>query len=331
MYANGDSSWNYNFLSQMWQQNGWLDSTAAQSVKTNFGAYSISNPRGLNGLKIVSINTDFWYIDNIFNYANYSNPDPNGMLRFLVGELEAAETAGQRVWIIGHVPSGYASGQSLPNPTALFQSIVVRFSPGTIAAIFWGHTHSDQKIVYYDFNTSSLDASNLRDTSMVDLTKPLAVGWIAPSVIPDGNPAWTYYQVDTETFDVMGAQVYSADISEASWAWDNMDGKWSQLYDARQAYNPSWPTTSALGPDFWHESLATVIGTNQKVAMLYSEYETRNMPSSTLVCGTSACMSSLQCSIQAGTAQAAAACSAGESATDPDPTRLPRRREVNRR
>ncbi len=144
MYANGDSSWNYDFLSSLWQENQWLDSTATRDVKTHFGAYPISNPPGMPGLKIVSINTDFWYVDNIFNFANYSNPDPNCMLSFLASELEASEAASQRVWILGHVPSGYDSGSALPNPTALFQSTVVRFSPSTIAGIFWGHTHEDQ-------------------------------------------------------------------------------------------------------------------------------------------------------------------------------------------
>lgn len=35
-----------------------------------------------------------------------SNPDNSGMLRFLTDELQAAEDAGQRVWIIGHVLPG---------------------------------------------------------------------------------------------------------------------------------------------------------------------------------------------------------------------------------
>lgn len=35
-----------------------------------------------------------------------SSPDPNGLLAFLVSQLQAAEDAGQRTWIIGHIPSG---------------------------------------------------------------------------------------------------------------------------------------------------------------------------------------------------------------------------------
>ena len=33
-------------------------------------------------------------------------PDPNGILAFLVSQLQAAEDAGLRAWIIGHMPPG---------------------------------------------------------------------------------------------------------------------------------------------------------------------------------------------------------------------------------
>jgi sphingomyelin phosphodiesterase len=36
----------------------------------------------------------------------YLRPDPNGILAFLIKELQAAEDAGQRAWIIGHMPPG---------------------------------------------------------------------------------------------------------------------------------------------------------------------------------------------------------------------------------
>lgn len=55
------------------------------------------------------------------------------MLKWLADELTACEAKGQRAWIIGHVLSGYDGSQPLPNPTALFYSIVRRFSPTTIA------------------------------------------------------------------------------------------------------------------------------------------------------------------------------------------------------
>ena len=35
---------------------------------------------------------------------SYHRPDPNGILAFAAQELQAAEDAGQRAWIIAHMP-----------------------------------------------------------------------------------------------------------------------------------------------------------------------------------------------------------------------------------
>ncbi|TEY74299.1 hypothetical protein BOTCAL_0074g00300 [Botryotinia calthae] len=140
-------SWNYNLLSSLWLKNGWIDSEAAQYASNHYGAYATVTSQGL---KIISINTDFWYTANIFNFFNMTNPDTSGILTFLANELQKSEDIDQRVWIIGHVLPGYDGTNALPNPTALFYSIVARFSPSTIAGIFFGHTHEDQLMIYYD-------------------------------------------------------------------------------------------------------------------------------------------------------------------------------------
>src|SRR5438046_8193138 len=69
------------------------------------------------GLKIISLNTDFWYTENIFNFYNFTNTDNSGVLKFLADELSASEAINQRVWIIGHVISGYDGSIALPNPS----------------------------------------------------------------------------------------------------------------------------------------------------------------------------------------------------------------------
>jgi sphingomyelin phosphodiesterase len=87
-------SWNYQLLSSLWESDGWIDTTTANYAATHYGAYSYTTPQGL---KIVSINTDFWYVDNVFNYYNFTNPDNSGVLSFLISELEASEKINQRV------------------------------------------------------------------------------------------------------------------------------------------------------------------------------------------------------------------------------------------
>lgn len=91
-------SWNYDHVSQMWLHEGWLNSTAAEQAALHYGAYSIKNHYGL---RIITINTDFWYKSNFLNFINVSNPDVSGVLGFLISELQAAEDAGERVWVLG--------------------------------------------------------------------------------------------------------------------------------------------------------------------------------------------------------------------------------------
>jgi sphingomyelin phosphodiesterase len=95
------TQWAYDVLSGEWQT--WIGSTAAAEVSSNYGSYSYVDA---SGLKIISVNTNFWYKQNFWMYeADWEN-DPSGMFAWLVSELEAAETAGQRVWILGHMPMG---------------------------------------------------------------------------------------------------------------------------------------------------------------------------------------------------------------------------------
>ena len=102
----GQYTWNYDHVASLWQDDGWIDSDAAAQARIHYGAYATVNSFGL---KIITLNTDFWYRSNILNFINTTNPDVSGMQKFLIEELQAAEDAGQRVWILGHVLSGWVS------------------------------------------------------------------------------------------------------------------------------------------------------------------------------------------------------------------------------
>ena len=54
-------SWSYDHISSLWQHNGWIDSTTASEAKLHYGAYSTKNQYGL---RIITLNTDFWYKSN---------------------------------------------------------------------------------------------------------------------------------------------------------------------------------------------------------------------------------------------------------------------------
>lgn len=182
----------YKHSADLWQAEGDIDATAASDVKTHFTAYSINHPK-YPKLKIIALNTDFWLSSKAYNYVNSANPDSSGIFTFLVDELQAAEDAGQRVWILGHVPSGWGGGGAIPSHTDLFYQVVERYSPHVIANIFFGRTHADQLTIYYANNGTNLSAETA-----------LTQAWIAPSITPHTNlnSALRFYEVDTGDFNI---------------------------------------------------------------------------------------------------------------------------------
>jgi sphingomyelin phosphodiesterase len=307
-------SWNYDLLSSMWETDGWITSSEASYASTHYGAYAHTTAQGL---RIISLNTDFYYAFNIFNYWNFTNPDTSGILTFLANELSACEKAGQRAWVIGHVHSGYEGINALPNPSALFYSIVRRFSPATLAGVFFGHTHEDQLQIFYDYLPNSATTKNgktYRNTTMVDYSKPLAMGFIGPSITPftGRNSGYQLYQVDAKTFSVTGVQTYFANVSEAN-SWTKP--VWQFEYDARAAYAPSyphgkWPSNAPLNATFW-DGITTAMLSNQTLVEMYNLYETKSSVV-TQNCSTKACARQKVCYIRSGSSALGHACPHGD-------------------
>lgn len=90
------SQWVYSELAQDWA--AWLGVSGASEVSSNFGSYSVVDK---SGVRIISMNTNFWYKQNFWLFERTMQHDPAGMFSWLVKELEAAESSGQRAWIIG--------------------------------------------------------------------------------------------------------------------------------------------------------------------------------------------------------------------------------------
>ena len=295
-------SWNYDLLSSIWHDNAWLNSTESAFAAAHYGAYAHTTA---DGLRVISINTDFWYKNNVFNYWNFTNPDTSGVLAFLANELSACESRGQRAWVIGHVLSGYDGTDTLPNASALFYSIVRRFSPRTIAGIFFGHTHKDQFQIFYDFLPNSASVKNgktYRDTTMIDYTKPLMTAFIGPSITPltGYNSGYQLYQVDRSTFSVTGKQTYFANISNShSWAAP----VWEFEYDARDAYAPfypagPWQSRAPLNATFWH-GITEAMLRDRDLVETYNLLETKSS-ALTKNCSTAACTRQKVCYLRSG-------------------------------
>ncbi|KAF9062914.1 sphingomyelin phosphodiesterase [Rhodocollybia butyracea] len=219
---------NYDHVAALWEDEGWLGDSVVQAAKTHYAAYSVQRS---DGLRVISLNTNLCK-NNFYNYIDMTNPDVSGMLRMLTDELQEAEDAGERVWIIGHVLSGWDDSDPLLNPTNLFYQIVDRYSPH----------------IFYANNGTVMNAENA-----------LTTAWITPSITPltDLNSGFRVYEIDSATFDIMDAYTWFSDVNSYP-ELDNQTqfGPTFELeYSTRETYGqniPGWTDSDPLNATWWH-------------------------------------------------------------------------------
>ncbi|KAH3899141.1 uncharacterized protein SCDLUD_004568 [Saccharomycodes ludwigii] len=266
--------WNAELMSDLWYDYGWLNASEAQQVKTHYTGFSVTTKQGL---KIISLNSNCWYMKNHYAYWNtVEDPDSFGQFEFLISELLDSEANDQRVWIIYHIP---VSSDILPPQAKLFGDVIERFSPYTIAAIFNGHTHRDEFQIMYKGNGTS-------DTKTEDNVVNNA--WICQAVTPwvENNPGWRYYEIDTETFSIMNAYNFYTKLNE-TFTNNGSEPVWNFEYSSRTAYNIDWPTNAPLNATYWHK-VATSIGSSNGTLQTYENFAKRFSPY-TGDCSTGAC------------------------------------------
>ncbi|KAL6805627.1 Metallo-dependent phosphatase-like protein [Trichoderma sp. SZMC 28012] len=265
------SQWVYDALSDQWTR--WVGASAESEIES-IGAYSTKYPNG--NLRVISLNTNFYYRMNFWLYQEGIEQDPDSQIQWLVSELDAAEKAGERVYIIGHMPLG--EGDAFHAGSNYLDQVVNRYS-STIAAMFFGHTHVDHfEVSYSDYN--SRDASHA-----------VMASYICPSLTPtSGMPSFRVYDVDPETFAVLDTTTYIADMTNAD--FQTTGPVWTKLYSAKETYgsklNP--PVTDAsveLTPAFWH-NVTALFESNSDVFNEYISLKSRgwNVASCTGDCKT---------------------------------------------
>jgi predicted phosphodiesterase len=291
-------SWNYDHVSALWQQNGWLSPSDAHEAALHYAAYSVKNQYGL---RIITLNTDFWYRSNYLNFINTTNPDLSGTFSFMIKELQAAEDAGERVWIIGHVLSGWDGSNLLLNPSDLFYQIIDRYSPHVIANVFWGHTHEDQVMIYYA-NNGTIQNSDTALTS----------GWIGPSVTPltNMNSGYRMYEVDTASFEVYEAYTFYSDVNSFS-ALNSTGPTYQFEYSTRDVYGSAigWPADAPLNASFWHQ-VTVAMESNRSLVSTFNTYQGKSSIRSPN-CTSQACADAKICYIRSGSAPLGRACPQG--------------------
>ncbi|KAI1335081.1 Metallo-dependent phosphatase-like protein [Xylariaceae sp. FL0016] len=292
-------SWNYDHVASLWEHYGWIDNATATEAATHYAAYSVVHPLGL---RIITLNTDFWYRANQFAFLHAADPDHSGMFSFLITELQKAEDLGQRAWIMGHVLSGWDGTNPLPNGSDLLYQIIDRYSPHVVAGVFFGHTHEDQAFVYYADNGTNRCA----DTAV-------ASAWVGPSITPltNVNSGYRMYEVDTGTWDVYESYTFYADVSSFS-ALEPATGPVFQLeYSTRAAYGPAaqWPDDAPLNATFWHR-VTEAMERNHTLVSLFNDYQGKRSILSPN-CTSGACAQAKICYMRSGSTALGRQCPQG--------------------
>ncbi|KHN94344.1 Sphingomyelin phosphodiesterase [Metarhizium album ARSEF 1941] len=276
--------WVYETLSKEWSR--WIDGASLPEAQA-VGGYSTKYPNG--NLRIISLNTNMYYRLNFLLYQKQLEKDPNGQFAWLAKELDAAEKAGENVYIIGHMPMGDAD--ALPDGSNYFDQIVNRYA-STIRAMFFGHTHLDHFEISY-----SNYAERTHDNAV-------AISYICPSLTPtSGMPSFKVYDVDPETFAVIDAKTYMADMNDES--FQNNGPTWKQYYSAKEVYgeiaSPRLAGAKAeLSPSFWH-NVTVAFEKNQTHFDAYMERKSRGWKTDQKCADK--CRQTEICALRAGRAQ----------------------------
>lgn len=227
-----DSYFLYKFMAKQWGK--WLPSPATSSVR-RVGYYAVDHS---SKLKIITLNNNMCYTLNFYLLLDPLDNDPNGMLKWLVSELQDAENRGMRALLVSHVPPG--GTDCYKHWSDQFYRIVQRYHR-VIAAQFYGHTHFDEFQLFYSDHIKSKDTA-------------VSMAYLAPSITTFGglNPGFRIYKVDGDSYDVMDFTQYYADLGQKE-AWDASGPVWEPLYRARETYGagivgPNEP----LDAKFWH-------------------------------------------------------------------------------
>lgn len=291
-------SWNYDHVAGLWQDDDWIDGNTAAEARTHYGGYSVKHP---SGLRIITWNTDFYYRNNIANFINSSNPDFSGTFAWMIDELQLAEDRGERVWLVGHVLSGWDGSNPLPAGSNLFYQIVERYSPHVIANAFFGHTHEDQFMIYYANNGTNQTAGNA-----------LSTGWIGPSVTPltNLNSGFRMYEVDTGDFNIYEAYTFYSNVS--AYPSLNASGPTYKFeYSTREVYGAqaNWSSTAPLNATFWHK-VTEAMEQNITLVSLQNSYMGK-LSSKSPNCTNTACQKARICYMRSGSVALGSQCPQG--------------------
>ncbi|XP_055686656.1 sphingomyelin phosphodiesterase-like [Lutzomyia longipalpis] len=260
------TQWLYDFLADEWSY--WLPASALATVRQ--GGYYTVQVRP--DLRIIAINNNDCYTFNF--WLLYDPQYPRYQLQWLHDTLLEAERAGQKVHLLGHVPSGGGSCHRVYSRE--YAKLVERFW-NTISAQFMGHTHADQFTVFYA-QSNPYQAVNVQ--------------WNGGSTtaFSDVNPNYKVYLADPQTYQINGQETWIYNLTQANLT-PQLYPSWFKEYDFEQEYGISNLSPATLN------SLAGRMAENRQLLHRYWEL-TSSMGDTSLANGCDDnCLSNTLCQI----------------------------------
>ena len=198
-----DSQWLLDALTEMWRD--WLTPDAIQTFEKG-GYYTMQL---MPGFRLVVLNTQWADPLNFILYVN--DTDPTGQLAWLSTTLSAAQSAGEKVLVAGHISMGPLEGEIAPRCIPWYcnkyNAIVENYGDIIMGHIF-GHTHTDYWRLLYKGDV------------------PTLMYWVAPSVTPyqNLNPTIRRFVFNKTTFDLLDIHQYytnlQVDNEQKSVTWE---------------------------------------------------------------------------------------------------------------
>ncbi|XP_016043327.1 acid sphingomyelinase-like phosphodiesterase 3b isoform X1 [Erinaceus europaeus] len=244
----------YNQIAELWRP--WLSNESVALFKE--GAFYSEKLPGPSSGRIVVLNTNLYYSNN---KQTEGMADPARQFQWLDEVLTNASRAGEKVYIIGHVPPGFFEKTQ---HKAWFREAfnaeylkVVHKHHKVIAGQFFGHQHTDSFRMFYN-----------------DAGVPISVMFLTPGVTPwkttltgvingANNPGIRLFEYDRATLSLKDMMTYYVNLSQA-----NAQGtpKWQLEYRVTEAYR-----VPDAGVQSMHQALDR-IASDQEVLQRYYVY-----------------------------------------------------------
>jgi len=178
--------------------------------------YSVATQ--IEGLRILSINSNYWYVYNFYNILLEGSEYELYVKTFVEESLAEARAAGDKVLILMHHPQGHSD--NIVNHARWYRQVVAEYSDVILFGLS-GHTHYDEVKLYRDPATGNAN-------SVVHVAPSLTTMSSSGGI----NPSMRIFTLDAQTFEVLEIEQYQLDLSKI----DNENPEIELVYKFTEEY-----------------------------------------------------------------------------------------------